>query len=182
MGRKKRGPPTPWEIAKPILEKDYLEGRVKDTMFPRDVRMLRPQYMLVKAENFSTNLRAMKKRIGLHKNRSIQDKEAFIHDTSLYELAVNDSFNWDGSAAQCLLMVDVKAGMHRLLKPKALRLLRPEYQEFDLDVFRAHIYQEARSELETPYWMSKKKKKAIRWAERFEVEEDDVDFFDDASS
>ena len=60
-------------------------------------------------------------------------------------------------------------------------LYRPEYQAFSLDVFRAHIYQEARTEVETPYWMGRRLKKLKQQAARLEPDQegDDLDFFDD---
>lgn len=180
MGRKK-GPPTPWEIAKPLLEMDYLSGEVTDEMFPRHVRELRTEYKNVPVVNFRTNFRAMKIRIGEHKNRSMRDFAAYLHDMEFYTLAVDDSTSWDGSDAQRLLMVDVKAGMLRFMKPKLLWVFREEYQKFSLDVFRAHCYQEHRSEFVAPYWIKKRKEKLIAEKERLVVDDsgDDVDFFEE---
>ena len=88
-----------------------------------------------------------------------------------------------GSEAQKQLLVDVKCGMHKLMKPRILWAYREVYQTFDPDLFRAHIYQQVRSELETPYWIVKKKRKMAKYAERMKATEvdddDDVDFFTD---
>ena len=51
---KKYRPLTPREVAKPLLEKDYLEGRITNDMPPREVRALRPEYEAVKKESFRT--------------------------------------------------------------------------------------------------------------------------------
>ena len=73
MGKKKTGPPTPWEIAKPLLERDYLDGTFSYSDPPRVVVLLRDEYQAVKYANFSSNLLAMKKRISEHKNRADVD-------------------------------------------------------------------------------------------------------------
>jgi hypothetical protein len=52
---------------------------------------------------------------------------------------------WDGSDAQRLLKEDVVAGVHlNYSTPSELRLSRPEYQVYGVDVFRAHLHQEKR--------------------------------------
>ena len=38
---------TPWEIAKPILEKEYLAGRITDQMKPGHVHKLREEFTAV---------------------------------------------------------------------------------------------------------------------------------------
>ena len=62
----------------------------------------------------------------------------------------------DRHAAEQLLKEDVDAmenGEMAKMQPRALRNSRPKYQEFPLDVFRNHIYQEERSSRERPYGM-----------------------------
>lgn len=164
-------PKTPWDIAKPLLEADYLEGRVTDTMFPRDVVLMRPEFLDVVYKNFRTNFRAMKMRIRGEKKRADDAHEFLEHDLKLYTLAENKAGLWDGSAAQRLLMVDVKTGMHKLFKnPKEFWESRPAYQAFELPIFRCHVHQETRSALETTYWMYKKAKKKKKEAKKNGVE------------
>jgi hypothetical protein len=181
MAGKKSKPATPWEIAKPLLEKDYLEGRATADMQPREVIKLRDEYKKVKVENFRSNWKAMKERIQAHKTRATEDAHDFLHDMQLYTLARDLPSYWDGSAAQRLSIDDVDAGLHKAVMPKQLRLSRSEYQNFDLQVFRKHIYQETRSRIETPYWIYKKKKKEQRLAatQQDAGNDDDLDFFDD---
>lgn len=181
---KKVKPLTPWEIAKPLLEQDYLAGEITDDMPPRFVVLKRDEFKEVKYENFTRNFNEMKKRIRKHKARSMRDNVAFTHDTSIYELAKDKASCWDGSDAQLLLMVDVKCNMHKFMKPKQLWQFRPEYKVFSLDVFRDHIYQESRSALETNYWLVKRKKKEAKLSagkKKQNIDEDDddddLDFF-----
>ena len=183
MGRKKARPYTKWEIAKPLLEKDYLERRITDAMLPAQVRLLRPEYEAV-GNTFGTNLRRMQKSIRKHRSRAFKDAQAFVHDKSLYILSQDDPSCWNGSEAQRLLKDDIASGLHNVMKPKSLWLLREEYQEFDLDVFRPHIHQETRSTRETNYWIVKRKKKkeeheARRAACTIQADdEEDFDFFE----
>ena len=187
-GKKAYRPPTPWEIAKPLLEKDYLENRATDDMAPRDVIKLRPEeYGAVKVEHFRSNWAAMKKRIREHKARALEDAEFLAHDVQLYTLAKDDPASWHGSDAERLLKLDLNAFAedNRLpddMKPKKLWGTRVEYGVFELEVFRKHVYQEFRSRVETPYWKYKMKKKALRKTSTLaegEVEDDHLDFFYD---
>ena len=154
MAKKKKL--SAWDIAKPLLEKDYLDGAINDEMPPRVVVTLRDEYKNIPINNFRSNFLEMKKRIWKHKGRQVRDSIAFVHDTSLYYLASEVDDCWDGSDAQLLLMIDVKCNMHKVMKPKQLWEYRPEYKEFPLDVFRDHIYQESRSALESNYWLVKR--------------------------
>ena len=60
---KKSKPPTPWEMAKPILYKDYTEGFISDSMKPSDVWKLRSVYWNVNYNNFRGNFAAMKRTV-----------------------------------------------------------------------------------------------------------------------
>ena len=96
-------------------------------------------------------------------------------------LAENSPDYWDGSAAQRLLTEDVESGQHTKMKPKQLRLKRPEYQQFPLHKFRPHIYQETRREKETPYWTYKKAKKERKRRKKLglpPLDDDGVEFDD----
>jgi len=52
------------------------------------------------------------------------------------------------------------------MRPSDLFFSRPEYAPWPLEVFRDHIYQGSRSELETPYWMAKRAEKEAKRAKR----------------
>ena len=173
---------TPWEIAKPILKADYLEGRVTDSMKPKEVWEMKAEFKAVTYRNFRTNFSNLKKSIKDHKNRSDIDEAGFLHDMSIYKLAKDLDNYWDGSEAQTLLKQDISKERHKQLKPELLWLTRPQYQKFELKKFRGHIHQELRSKKETNYWIVKKKKKenlaeARRNGEK--VNEEDLDFLYD---
>ena len=170
---------TPWEIAKPILTKDYEEGRITDTMKPKQVYEMKAEFKEVKYENFRNNFSRLKRSIREYKHRSDVDVAGFLHDTSIYTLAKDLDEYWDGSEAQRLLKKDKKEGRNKQLKPEFLWLLRPQYQKFELKKFRGHIHQELRSEKETNYWIVKKKKKEAMKQNGGTLNEEDMDFLYD---
>ena len=159
MARKKAAQPTPWELAKPILEKDYLEGTITNLMKPKDVWSMRSEFGKVKYENFRSNFSRMKKTIKAHKERANNDEAGYLHDVMIYTLAKEIPGYWHGSEAERLLQKDIKKERHTKMKPEMLWLSRPQFQEFSLEKFRGHIHQNLRSERETNYWIVKKKKK-----------------------
>ena len=152
-----------WEIAKPLLEEDFIAGKATENMTPDEVIALRPRiYGRVPRSNFLTNWRSLKLRITGDMDRAKADKERYDHDMEFYVLAKDLPWEWHGSEAERLLKEDVAMGRDLRYPPWLLYLKHKEYQEFDYNVFRKHIYQEARSELETPYWMVHKEKKAAK--------------------
>lgn len=180
--QKNAQPPTDWEVAKPILRKDYLEGRVIDSMKPKDVWEMRPEFKSVKYENFRNNFARLKRTIKEHQNRAEIDEAGYLHDMAIYKLAKDTAGCWDGSDAQQLLQTDINNEQHKQMKPELLWLSRSEYRQFDLKKFRGHIHQELRRERETNYWIVKKKKKMNAEAARKagkRLNDDDMDFLFD---
>jgi hypothetical protein len=149
----------------------------------REVIALRPEiYGKVKAQNFGANWRKMKERVSRDRNRSEEDEATYLHDMTIHTLAADLPGFWDGSEAQRLLKKDIKRGRHTRYKPEMLRLKRAEYQEFELDKFRQHIYQETRADKETPYWVYKKAKKERNRRKAFGLpidDEEDEEEYDD---
>lgn len=159
----KRTGPTAWEIAKELLEKDYLAGELTDAMTTDEVIASRPTiYNKVPRTNFVSNWRLLKIRIKGHKERAKKDDERYEHDMEIYMLAKDYPWEWHGSEAERLLKEDVAVGHDLRYPPWLLFLKRDEYQEFDYQVFRKHVHQEARAALETPYWMVHKEKKQVK--------------------
>lgn len=157
--KKDNADPTAWDIAKPLLEDDFLNGIARDDMWPRDVRAMRPEYEAVPVSNFNANWRALKTRITAHQERAEEDEARFLHDTlTIYTLAKKTDGCWDGSAAQQLLKADVRNKRNERLTPDMLHLSRPEYLVFELNIFRKHLHQELRTQTETPYWIYKRMK------------------------
>ena len=157
---KKKKPPTPWEIAKPLLEKDYVAGRITDDMKPKWVwENTRVEYRAVKYVNFRNNFRHLKNTIVELKARADDELELLHYDLGVYDLADSKPNCWDGSDAQRLPHEDFTEGRNTQLKPKQFRSTRDEYEEFTLKQIRGHMHQYKRSKLETNYWLVKRKKK-----------------------
>ena len=89
---------TPWEIAKPILEKMYLDGEVTDAMPRGKVHKIRTEFERVPIGNFGANWLRMKKTIGSMKQWATRDSQYLEHDKLLYPTDMTD--RWDGSLAQ----------------------------------------------------------------------------------
>ena len=111
--------PTKWEIAKPLLEKDYLDGVATDEMRRGVVHKLRPEYEAVPIGNFGQNWNRMKANIGAMKEHATRDKEALAHDRSLYP---PDPTRWDQSQAKIYLKEDVDNDFHLHFDPEELWL------------------------------------------------------------
>mmetsp|Transcript_27300 Transcript_27300/g.66238 ORF Transcript_27300/g.66238 Transcript_27300/m.66238 type:complete len:202 (-) Transcript_27300:189-794(-) len=131
QGRKKKkaSGPTTWEIAKALLQEDYLSGKATADMAPDEVIALRKTiYGKVPRSNFLTNWRSLKKRIDEEEVILKRDRESWEHDTALYTLAKDLPWEWHGSDAERLLKRDVAKGRHERYRPAVLYLKRKAYQ------------------------------------------------------
>jgi hypothetical protein len=93
------------------------------------------------------------------------DTVSLASDSRLYPINRNlpPKSRWNRSAAQRLLkQEDIEDGEHNGQTPAQLHMTRAAYQDFGLDKFRGHIYQEVRSWTEIPYWIVKKQKKKYK--------------------
>ena len=167
--------PTKWQIAKPLLERDYLDGTVTDSMKRMQVWKSRPEYEACNINSFGTNFLLIKKKAKEMKRRAVIDAAALCYDRFLYPITSEN--RWDGSAAQRFLKQDIELGFYEYFTPMDLWLSREEYQEYDINIFRPHVHQEIRSKLETNYWLSKKAKKLKK--SLLADDADNTDFFDD---
>lgn len=83
----------PWDIARPLVEKDYADGTITKEMKPADVYKMRPEYQAVPYTNFRTNLCAAKKRVDKEKEGKTAQTDANNDDT---DGANDDKENNDG--------------------------------------------------------------------------------------
>ena len=156
MAPSKKKVETPWEIAKPLLEEDYLAGDITDEMKPAQIWLLRDKYREVKY--LGPNFNRLKESINANKARAVEDADLLQMDLGIYTLAKDKDGCWDGSDAQRLLKDGVKEDKHVGNKPKVFQASREEYKPIKLKVFRDHLTQETRSKRETNCWLVKKKK------------------------
>ena len=171
---KNKKEPTKWEIAKPILEKAYLDGEVTDDMKRSVVWGMKPEFKAVPINNFGTNWNLMKKNISSLKRRAAEDAADLKHDRDIFP--IQEEGRWDGSEAQALLKMDVKDDFHLHFSPVELWSSRSEYQEFPIEIFSPHVHQEKRAKLESNYWLVKKWKKSKKLVAEMEEQEDDTQF------
>ena len=108
-----------------------------------DIYLKRPEFAIPGGfKNFPNRLRSARAHVLEKTRRAEADNEALIEDRRLFPGPVG---HWHGSEAQSLLKVDIDKGKHLVLKPNELYTSREEYQQFSLQCFRGHIYQEINS-------------------------------------
>lgn len=136
--------------AKNMLRVDLINGNVPADMAPMDVYKMRPEYAEFKYENFRTNLNNLRTAVAENITQMQRDSLYFGHDKAImrHEMRNADeprSRVWIETQASVLLKLDINEGLHEHLTPSELYQSREEYQEFPLQVFRNHIYQEVDS-------------------------------------
>ena len=154
--------PVPWQKsgAKKLLTTDILDGKVTAGMKPKDVYSMHEEYKPYKYENFRNNLLALHKSLQKLQGFADADSVALAHDLQVRPRAANNPRGyprWERSEAERLLKIDIDESKHLTMKPKELHQKRKEYQEFPLEVFRDHIYEEVRKRTVSLYWSTKKK-------------------------
>ena len=78
--------PTKWEIAKPLLEQDYLNGVVTDEMARAEVHGKRDEHKAVPIDNFGENWLRMKRATGRMKRDATRDAAALQHDRLVHPI------------------------------------------------------------------------------------------------
>ena len=98
---------------------------------------------------FTSNLRLLRIDFQRKCKRAEIDKKAFENFRESHPRPTHDHKGvplWHGSKAEEYLKADIEADKHQGKFPKDFWLTRPEYQVYDLKVFRDHIYQELKLE------------------------------------
>jgi len=151
---------TDWEIAREKLTKEIVAGRIPQEWAASKVRLLDPDYAKVPKDNFTDNLRALRKRLAKYKEWADKDQAGLNKDRELHPIELEG--RWPGSEAEKRLKNAIARGDHLTKKPKDLYEDEDDkvaYQMFTLDQFRKHIDQEIRSGKESLYWLVYKDKK-----------------------
>jgi len=157
--------PTVWETAKAKLYIEITEGRLSDDVKAIDVWNSDEVYKKVKKENFSSNLRELRKRIHKFQHEAEIDKHAFANDRRLHP--IDHTGRWGGSKAAELLKKDIDEGKS---PSDAFDLYyspeRNEYKIVTYEQFRKHMHQEIRSRRDTCYWLRLQEEKREEKAEK----------------
>ena len=111
-----------WKVAKQLLIEDIAAGFVEDAMSSETVRQLRQEYAACLPENFKRNLQALRARIKQQETIADRDKEALIHDRSLFpKEAMGHKYpRWEGSEAARFIKIDIDEGKLGEMKPMEL--------------------------------------------------------------
>ena len=150
--KKEEDEPDPWinSEAKAVLRQAIIEGNIPSTMPFEEVYEMCDLFKEYPRENFKTNLKNLREAIAKDYDRMAEDAEAYGHDVELRDILRQRNPprlppypNWHTHEARHLLQADIATEKHKAMKPKDLYLTQTKYQDFPLDVFRDHIYQEA---------------------------------------
>ncbi|CAB9506851.1 unknown protein [Seminavis robusta] len=99
-------------------------------------------------EEFTRHLRDIRLQIAECSDRARDDEDAYKNFRTNHPTPEVDGRGrprWQGSEAEVLLKQDMDDGIHKQFdKPSSFYESRPEYQKFELEVFRGHIDQEKR--------------------------------------
>jgi hypothetical protein len=153
MSQRQTAFPKKWSKSKgkELLFQDLLQGRISIEGTRGDateICALRDEYGANdpnERRKFPARLRSARKQVKQMKGQAEIDRMALAHDRLLYpekEVNSHGEPRWDKSEAQRLLVIDIDEEKHEYMSPMEMYNERIEYQEYSLEVFRGHIYQE----------------------------------------
>ena len=148
--------------SKRLVRAGIIDESITEEMSLEDIYNLHPE---VHGKHpwaaWKRNVQAMRNAIEKEKTRSMEDWLTYKIDVvKLKEMRpVNRQVPWHLSEAHKHLKEDIANGLHEQMKPKELYMTRASYQEFDLKVFRKHIYQRKEAEAKHQWRFEKKLKK-----------------------
>jgi hypothetical protein len=166
--QQENAPTDKWihSAAKKSLRTDIILGKVTATMNAKDVYEMRQSYKAFPFVNFKNNLQSLLDAVAKDIARMQHDCEAYGHDLGVVKALRSDEeagsrpLSWHLSDARKLLKVDMAAGRHKQLKPQALWLSRPEYQLYQLEIFRKAIHSADDKKAKLVFRMEKKQFRA----------------------
>lgn len=143
MPPKKKAVPWQKSKAKALLRSGILNGTISANMTAEEIYAMDDEHKKWNFTNWTKNLGTLRAAISRDRGRMARDARDYGHDrTIVMKLRQNDPKKpWHKTECPKLLKKDVNEEKHLSMKPNQLYLSRPEYQEFELSVFRNHIYQ-----------------------------------------
>lgn len=147
-----------------LLKKDMSNGTIPADMDYSAAQELREEYKIMDAAKWKSRFIAMRQIVGKAFARAEEDEldlanDRFFHPWSTVNYRGEPE--WAGSDAETLLEIDVQEGKSRLMAPDKLHKSRLQYQEFPLEVFRGHIYQEEQTQKWKKQWVNGKKEYTV---------------------
>lgn len=157
----------PWKtsIAKKLLMKDIIDGKVTVGMKAEEVYEMKPVYKDYSYHNFKNNLKNLQ--VSVEKLYNAAEIATEGYNNYLQYCANENQMNppgqntvlptrnypkWDGSEAARFIVEDVDNGIHLSLAPREIWAARTAYKLFPLKVFRDHLNSETRRRKERAYW------------------------------
>ena len=164
----KKPPKSPrWDKKNPArhqLKWDIADGIIPADMTDEDAKQVRSLYEYMNNDKFKSRLKSMRKAVDDAKERAEKDAAALLHDRLIYPRPTHNHRGepqWADHEASTLLELDVSNGAHEGKSPYELWMTRLQYQEFLLETFRGHLYQEGQTQKWRQQWVDGKKHYAI---------------------
>lgn len=151
-----------------MLRTGLLSGEITEEMTPKQVYdgPNKEEHNKWPYNNWSASLARLRAAIARDKSRMMVDVSNYSHDLAIVKSTrqPGNKTPWHRTECPKLLKQDVNEGQHLKLTPVQFHQSRDEYKDFNLSVFRKHIYQEVDSRPKRDFrW--EKKKKAWRYLE-----------------
>jgi hypothetical protein len=132
-----------------MMEDDLMDD-IDEVLTPQEYYNMRQEYNDIPYKLWLTRYNSLKKSINDSKSKAVDFKLKVEHDRKIFPVPVTNYRNeprWEGSSAKKLLRADVTSGKHKTMAPTDLWKTQEAYQQYPLDIFRNHIYQEKRYQL-----------------------------------
>ena len=138
---------TPWQIAKPILQENILNGTIGvDWTYQRVYTQIDPRIQEVPYINFRQNFRNLRESLAADGVRASRDMVTFEKTCKEFPVVQHPHFasdpRWEGSEAQAQLRIAIEEGLHKQFPPRVLKTKHEAFHPFKLETFRQHIHQE----------------------------------------
>lgn len=146
------------------LKAHIANGTIPSDMSQEDAWKCCAIYEAIDKDLFFSRLKSMREIVKEAKERAKRDADALVHDRGIHPKQKYDlrgNFNWSEHPARFLLDVDLEDDETKEMMPLQLYFSREEYQDFDLDVFRGHIYQILHTRKWREQWVNGKKEYAL---------------------
>lgn len=156
-----------WNKTNPIrtqLKDDLANEFIPTTMDAATAWHKRPEYKEMELNLWKSRFNGMRKIVREGKERASSDAIDLSNDRKIHPRPqVNERGTplWIGSDAEVLLGIDIDDGKHKEMEPKQLYESRQQYQDFTLQEFRRHIYQEEQTRKWRKQWVDGKKQYAL---------------------
>lgn len=146
------------------LRKDLAKGFIQLNADPKLAWQSRAIYNVMDFDLWKSRYKGMQKMVKESLERAADDAHDLYHDRMLHPQQQFNSLGlpeWNQHEAKELLEIDMDDDKHKQMTPEAIYLSRLQYQDFTLDIFRGHIYQEEQTRKWRKQWVDGKKEYAI---------------------